>query len=75
MASLNGRMVACDRCGKTVFLKSTGEGETDGGFTRWNNFEEMPKEWGHPRDCVKFCDLCPECNKTYLELLRGFENG
>ena len=42
MAKVNGQIVTCDRCGKHIFLKCTGEGERDGGFTRWNKFESLP---------------------------------
>ena len=40
MSSVNGRLATCDICGESVFLKCVGEGETVGGYTRWNKFEE-----------------------------------
>jgi len=65
MSQFNGKMVTCDRCKKQIFLKTTGEGETDGGFTRWNKFEEPPAGWSLSRTTR---DLCPDCYEKYKEL-------
>lgn len=75
MAEKKGKLLICDRCGATVFLECTGEGERDGGYTRWNNFEDRPEGWEFVRDCTKFSMLCPECFKKYKDIIRGFENG
>lgn len=64
-----GKLTTCDRCGKTVFSKTIGDGETDGGYTRWNKFEE-PKGWSFE---YKIGDLCPECTEKYKELVKDFE--
>lgn len=77
MAQVNGKLVTCDRCGEQVFLKCTGEGERDGGFTRWNKFEPFPQGWEH------HCEvglICPACNAKYKALVdtfmtEGRENG
>lgn len=45
MSEVTGKLVACDRCGQQIFLRCTGEGEADGGFTRWNKFESLPDGW------------------------------
>ena len=73
MAEFCGKMVICDRCGKSIFLKTTGEGETDGGYTRWNNFEPLPNDWGYSRDCENIARLCPTCNREYREVIQRFE--
>ena len=70
MSKVNGQMRTCDRCGVTVFLKCTGEGERDGGFTRWNEFEAAPKGWVHH---IKTGDLCPDCNQEFSKLCTDFE--
>lgn len=69
MSRENGRVVRCERCGESVFLKCTGEGERDGGFTRWNTFEPLPKGWG----LYKWYDLCPTCNAVWDKIQRDFE--
>lgn len=78
MASVNGRLVSCDRCGEQVFLKCTGEGEADGGFTRWNNFESMPEGWGKvyvpscaDDDYIECMTTCPKCTAFWKSLLFG----
>jgi hypothetical protein len=58
---MNGTLITCDICGTTVFIKRTGTGEADGGFTRWNQFEEAP---GWTRiSSYGFEQVCPECAK------------
>ena len=69
MAEVNGKLVSCDRCNETVFLKCTGEGERDGGFTRWNNFEPIPSGWGNHFEVGL---LCPKCNGEYRHLINSF---
>lgn len=73
MAEVNGKIVMCDRgqCGATVFLKCTGEGETDGGFTRWNKFEPLPEGWGRQ---IEVGTLCPKCNAEFKRLRDDFMN-
>lgn len=66
MSRANGCMRTCDRCGKQVFLKCVGEGEMDGGFTRWNKFEEATG-WS-----VEEGDLCPDCTKQYKAMITEF---
>lgn len=70
MSSVNGRLVTCDRCGVTCFCKTTGEGETDGGYTRWNNFEPKPSGWGSHKNK----DLCPDCFREWNKIETEFMN-
>lgn len=77
MARQNGQLRTCDRCGKTIFLKTTGEGELDGGYTRWNKFEDAIG-WTTERDIG---DLCPDCTellnilkKNFAEEVQKFKN-
>lgn len=62
MSEKNGKLTTCDVCGATVFSECTGEGETDGGFTRWNKFEPKPGGWS--RDAV-LGNLCPKCTDSF----------
>ena len=73
MAEKNGRLYICDRCGETTFCECTGEGETDGGYTRWNTFKPLPDDWGYSSDCKKIRRLCPRCNKIYRDMIKSFE--
>ena len=81
MAKVNGQLVTCDRCGKQIFRKCTGEGEADGGFTRWNNFEAMPDGWdlvavpsslgwiGNGNAYNGYIQACPDCSKLWEEII------
>lgn len=71
MSAINGRKVICDRCGKETFVKCIGEGEADGGYTRWNKFEPLPKGWGWAYSK----DLCPDCLAKFNAIEKGFMEG
>lgn len=71
MAQKVGKMIVCDRCGYSVFLECIGEGETDGGYTRWNKFEAAPKGWAYHLDTGT---LCPKCNSFYTDIIKSFTN-
>lgn len=64
-----GQLRTCDRCGSYVFLKCIGEGETDGGYTRWSKFEEA-EGWSKERDIG---DLCPSCTAELEAMKAEFE--
>lgn len=64
----NGRLIKCDRCGKETFCKANGEGELDGGYTRWNKFEDA-SGWSHE---LGIGDLCPDCTQKFKELKDNF---
>ena len=67
---VNGQLWMCERCGKTVFLKCTGEGERDGGYTRWNTFEPAPKGWKEVGVYHRGIYLvCPECYEEYQKFM------
>lgn len=79
MAEVNGKLVTCDRCGKQIFLQTIGDGETDGGFTRWNKFENYPDGWdviGIPKDIEckysRYFRVCPDCRELWGSLTREF---
>ncbi len=65
----NGQLRTCDRCHKSVFLKTTGEGERDGGYTRWNKFEEA-EGWSVE---AGMGDLCPACTNELETMKEDFK--
>lgn len=71
MAEINGKLIICDRCGTTAFCKCAGEGERDGGYTRWNKFEPAPEGWDWHSETGR---LCPCCNLEYTKLIEHFKN-
>jgi hypothetical protein len=86
MAGVNGQLTICDRCGAQHFRKCIGEGEADGGYTRWNKFEDLPKGWGFvdvPRKGIRASGrlrsdevsikVCPDCHALWTKVVtEGF---
>lgn len=70
MAETEGKMLTCDLCGATVFLKYVGDGKADGGFTKWRKYEDIPDGWGswHVGDIIHSF-LCPDCNQRMQDAL------
>lgn len=70
MSREKGMLRTCDICGATAFAKAAGEGETDGGYTRWNKFEAFPEGWSSDIkiDGKGYIDTCPKCTAKHKEL-------
>ena len=68
MSRENGQLRTCDRCGAQAFFKCTDEGETDGGWTRWDIIE--PAVGWKMVETVG--DICPECYKEFKNMLESF---
>lgn len=71
-----GKLHKCDRCGCEVFLKRLKDKDMDGGFTKVEQFEDLPKGWSNTvtrvPDRRDGLDLCPECSAYYDEIMRDF---
>lgn len=64
MSERIGKLLSCDRCGKTIFLKGEGTNELDGGYFKVLRFEKPPEGWGSFRDVYTLCPRChEECDK------------
>ena len=76
MSTKLGKYYICDRCGTTSFFEKIGEGETDGGFTKFDKFEEADgwntvyPEAAHSMGNSKL--LCPTCSEKYNKLMQEF---
>ena len=76
MSTKLGKYYICDRCGTTSFFEKIGEGETNGGFTRFDKFEEAEgwntvyPEATHVTGSSKL--LCPICSQKYDKLMKEF---
>ena len=73
MSRVSGDLVTCSRCGETIFLAKLGSRDLDGGFSRYDVFEELPDDWlfitqleGH---------LCPNCSNTFKQIIADFMHG
>ena len=75
-----GKILTCDLCEKEVFLEYIGEGEADGGFTRWLKFESKPDSWRYvshdelSKEKIKHDLLCDTCYLKYVEHINKFFN-
>jgi hypothetical protein len=67
-----GKLVTCERCGATIFLKTVGDGVTDGGFTRWNKFEPFPDGWESVHTLKTWIRICPDCLSEYKKIITAF---
>ena len=67
-----GKLIQCDypMCDAQIMLAKTGEGEADGGYTRFNTYEPKPEGWGY----VDGKDLCPDHHRQYLDMIAEFWN-
>lgn len=76
MAEQEGKLLTCDLCGETVFLKYLETKDYDGGFTCVREYEKKPSGWqtwiviG-----VIHSTLCPSCNERMQEALLACING
>ena len=62
-------MLTCDMCGATVFLKYLGDGETDGGFTKWRKYEDAEGWRSFHFGKVSLANVCPKCSERINEEL------
>lgn len=72
MSEQVGKLLECDRCGKTVFLKRTGEYVADGGYVRKDTYEDRPEGWLYE---TRVGHLCPVCAEKYINLLAELMEG
>lgn len=62
MSKVEGEILACDACGARVFLRYVGDGEADGGYTKWRKYEKPPEGWNSAK-VHGYGDLCPACSQ------------
>ena len=70
MGEAKGMLLTCDRCGAAYFLRTVGDGVTDGGYTKWNKFEDRPEGWRYIDRNI--AQSCSNCNAEYEELITRF---
>lgn len=69
MRGTKGLLITCAKCNTELFLKLIGTNEADGGYTKWDKFEEVPEEWLHE---TAFGYLCPKCSNEFKRLMTEF---
>lgn len=75
MTAIEGKMLTCDVCGKSLFLKFVGEREADGGYTKWREYENADG-WTmnvHVGE-IWLKNVCPECGELLQKSLTEIIN-
>lgn len=67
-----GMLLTCDRCGVQTMLVKRREHEKDGGFTRWNTYDDEPEGWYIDTSYGRKSDICPCCSDKYKKLISDF---
>lgn len=62
MSEVEGKVLTCDVCGESVFLKYVMERKADGGYTSWREYEKPPAGW-NTSDARTVRHTCPACSK------------
>lgn len=60
-----GKLITCDRCGRSIFLTLTGKED-------WSDrlsYQEKPREWTQE---IGHGDLCPDCTKEFQTFCKEF---
>jgi hypothetical protein len=72
-----GKIVTCDKCGASIFLKRVAFGSVDEkadgdghAYQSLNVYQNLPDSWGEGFGM----DLCPECMKDYERTERIFKD-
>ncbi len=63
-----GLIIICDRCNSSIFANKKEDNVRDGGYTRNEAYEDVPKGWEHREGR----NLCPECTAKLNSLLCDF---
>lgn len=78
MTAIEGKMLTCDVCGKSIFLKFVGEKETDGGYTKWREYENAEGWSSVYVGKIGLGNVCPKCfeliEKSLTEIINGIRS-
>ena len=72
MSEVKGKLVTCNRCGKTHFKKFIENVSADGGYSSYDRYEELPSEWLYE---TQFGHLCDTCANEFRYWITSFMNG
>lgn len=69
MSSVEGKLLTCDVCGKSIFLKCVGRKEAHGGYTKWREYENADGWTNVYFGNVKLQNVCPRCDELLQNAL------
>ena len=74
MSATEGKLLTCDVCGKSTFLRFVGEKEADGGYTRWREYENADGWTSINVGKIRLKNVCPECGELLQKSLTEIIN-
>lgn len=69
MSAKKGMLTTCDRCGQTIFREYIGQGDADGGYTKWDKFERLPSDWLYETQVGALCPRCAGLFRVFVHKL------
>lgn len=75
MSATEGKLLTCDVCGKSIFLRLVCEKQAHGGYTKWLEYENADGWTNIYVGDVRLQNVCPECGellrKSLVECIDG----
>lgn len=72
MSAVKGELVRCTRCDNALFLKFIERTQMDGGYSHYDQYQDLPKNWILDH---RFGYLCPKCSSEFCRTIGGFFGG
>lgn len=73
MSEVKGKLITCNRCDETLFLKFLEHVDMDGGFSQgYNKYEDLPEDWLYESELGH---LCPNCARDFRMFVTSFMGG
>lgn len=70
MSSKKGMLTTCDRCGAETFREYIGQGDADGGYTKWDKFQRLPDDWLYETQVGALCPRCAGLFRVFVHKLK-----
>ena len=74
MSATEGKLLTCDVCGKSTFLRFVGEKQSDGGYTKWREYENAEGWTSIHVGKIRLQNVCPECGELLQKSLTEIIN-
>lgn len=69
MSAKKGLLTTCDRCGAETFREYIGQGDADGGYTKWDKFKPLPDNWMYASEVGTLCPRCAGLFRVFIHKL------
>ena len=72
MSAVRGKLIECARCNSMLFLKLLEKVPMDGGYSHYEQYQDLPKSWIRDNH---FGHLCPDCAVYFKDKMNEFFEG